>query len=162
MVFREDYLREQFEKDFLRYVGRPPRPRDCPWDPPGPFADGGEAWTLTRGTGQRQPNDARQREGATTQLCACDPGEEYRKSLPWSYYDEIGDGAEVPSEDIPQCESYLAVRQQKQTEEDPRLQRKLLPHSYHSGVNHWSSGWKVAPWMQAAAINLFGCLSALL
>lgn len=60
--------------------------------------------------------------------CSNKTGEEYRKTLPWSYYLEIEDGNELPPpEDTPRWRAYwAAVRQERKIEEDPKLLRKSL------------------------------------
>ncbi|KAL8433791.1 hypothetical protein ACSSS7_003637 [Eimeria intestinalis] len=69
VVFREDYLRAEFERDFLRFLGRPPKAREIPW---GPLEAGDQAVDI-------RAIDAGSRQR----------GRDYAASLPWSYFFEV-------------------------------------------------------------------------
>ncbi|KAL8450038.1 hypothetical protein Emag_003462 [Eimeria magna] len=106
VVFRDDYMRAEFEKDFLRFLGRPPKARENPW---GPLEVEDQVAGL-RGT------------SAGTSKGGGDRGD-YAASLPWSYFFEVKHETRQPRENTPRVEAVSARSEERQAEDDLKLRR---------------------------------------
>ncbi|KAL8272466.1 hypothetical protein Esti_003589 [Eimeria stiedai] len=104
LVFRDDYLRAEFEKDFLRFVGRPPKAREIPWGP---------------SEVEDRVADTRASDASSSKLGG-DTGD-YSASLPWSYSFEVKHEASQPRENIPRVEAVSARSEERRAEDDLKL-----------------------------------------
>ncbi|OEH79410.1 elongation factor [Cyclospora cayetanensis] len=111
VISRDEYLREQFAKDFRKYFNRHPKPHENPWN----FEDalnrqelGSHLHRERIHYGWKELTGESRSNANGGQASKREEGGE-RETLPWSYHFEIEGPIGLPSEDTPKKMAYFTA-----------------------------------------------------